>query len=152
MGFDEEWSRLRAQAAEQQQGTSMRLNGADEGPPPGLGGQADLASTPAEKKAAADTIDNELMKMTTDATDWADEATSAAAKEFADWETGASLKKVSKTWDKQVKVLMGRLATESSALRGTAVYFNRNELDINGQFTPLLTPQTGPYASGLNGV
>ncbi|AEN12730.1 MULTISPECIES: hypothetical protein [unclassified Streptomyces] len=152
MGFDEEWSRLRSQAAEQQQGTSMRLNGADEGPAPGLGGQADLASTPAEKKAAANTIENELEPSTKKATDWADEASATAVKEFDGWDTGAGLKKVTETWDKQVKVLMGRLSSEKNALRGANLYFNNNELDINSQFSPLLTPRTGPYASGLNGL
>ncbi|MGW4227936.1 hypothetical protein ACWEF9_01385 [Streptomyces sp. NPDC004980] len=80
MGFDEEWGRLRARAAEQH-GSSMRLNGADEGPLPGLDGRADLASSPAQKKAAANTIENELEPSTKKATDWADESSATAVKE-----------------------------------------------------------------------
>lgn len=78
MGFDDEWATLRAEAT-QRQSTSMRLNGADGGPPPGLGGQV-LASTPAEKAAAANTIQNELEGSTQKSTNWADESSAAAAR------------------------------------------------------------------------
>ncbi|MEU0130387.1 hypothetical protein [Streptomyces sp. NPDC006289] len=151
MGFDEEWGLLRARGTEQQ-GTPMRLNGVDDGPLPGLGGQADLASTLAEKKAAANTIETELEPDTRKATDWADEASATAAKEFEGWDTGAGLKKVTETWDKQVKVLMGRLSAEKNSLRGASTLFRGNELEINSQFTPLLRPQRRPYTSGLDGL
>ncbi|KQX92032.1 MULTISPECIES: hypothetical protein [Streptomyces] len=151
MGFDEDWGLLRAQPPAPQ-GTSMRLNGVDEGPLPGLGGRADLASTPAEKKAAANTIETELEPDTRKAADWADESSATAVKEFAGWDTGAGLKKVTETWDKQVKVLMGRLSAEKNSLRGASTLFGGNELEVNSQFSPVLRPPTGPYASGLDGL
>ncbi|MCX4965205.1 hypothetical protein OHA98_10245 [Streptomyces sp. NBC_00654] len=150
MGFDDEWATLRAEAT-QRQSTDMRLNGADDGPLPGLGGQV-LASTPAEKAAAANTIENELEDSTNKSTNLADEASSAAAKEFTDWATGPAITKLGETWDKQVKTLMGRLSSEKNGLRGAANGFARNDLDINSQFSPLLKPQYGPWASGLGGV
>lgn len=150
MSFDDEWSLLRSQAVGQQD-TRMRLNGTGDGPLPGLGGK-DFASTPAQKKAAANTIETELEPNTKKATDWADETSGTAAKEFDGWDTGAGLKKVVETWDKQVKVLMGRLSTEKGALRGASSLFAGNDQLIKSQFSPLLKPQPGPYASGLDGL
>ncbi|MFB7917787.1 hypothetical protein [Streptomyces sp. NPDC056061] len=152
MGFDEEWEQLRGQAATRQ-GTRMQLNGTGDGPSSGgLGGNQDFASTPAEKKAAANTIETELEPNTKKATDWADETSKAAVKEFDGWDTGAGVKKVMETWDKQVKVLMGRLSVEKGALRGASGLFAGNDDLIKSQFTPLLKPQPGPYASGLDGL
>ncbi|MET8505082.1 hypothetical protein ABZV60_10565 [Streptomyces sp. NPDC004787] len=138
MGFDEEWAALRARAAEQQE-TSMRLNQlpADRsGPTPG-GGPGDFGSSPAEKKAAANTIENELEPNTKKAADWADEASDTAVKTFDGWRTSAGLKKVQETWDQQVKTLMGRLSSEKAALRGASGYFAQNDLGIRGQFAPV---------------
>ncbi|MEU3651240.1 hypothetical protein AB0E67_00065 [Streptomyces sp. NPDC032161] len=150
MGFDEEWGLLRGEAATRQ-GTRMRLNGtggaSSDGP-----GDKDFASTPAQKKAAANTIETELEPNTKKATDWADETSEAAVKEFDGWDTGAGLKKVMETWDKQVKVLMGRLSVEKGALRGASGLFTGNDELIKSQFTPLLKPQQGPYSSGLDGL
>lgn len=47
---------------------------------------------------------------------------------------------------------MGRLSSEKNGLRGAANGFARTDLDINSQFSPLLKPQYGPWASGLGGV
>ncbi|MFF9352153.1 hypothetical protein [Streptomyces sp. NPDC014734] len=155
MGFDDEWAQLRGQAAARQ-GTHTQLNGTGDGPsaggPGGLGGGQDFASTPAEKKAAANTIETELEPNTKKATDWADETSKAAVGEFTEWDTGAGIKKVMETWDKQVKVLMGRLSTEKGALRGASGLFAGNDDLIKSQFSPLLKPQYGPYASGLDGL
>ncbi|MEV8536859.1 hypothetical protein [Streptomyces sp. NPDC051211] len=89
----------------------MRLNS---GPPPGplLPGSGDFASTPAEKKAAANTIENDLEPSTRKAADHADEASNNAVKAFDGWSTAAALKKVQETWDRQVTGLMGRLASD----------------------------------------
>ncbi|WP_370415174.1 hypothetical protein [Streptomyces fradiae] len=146
MGFDEEWAALRAQAAERQE-SSMRLNQvpADpSGPTPG-GGPGVFGSSPAEKQAAANTIENELEDSTKRSTDWADESSNAAIKAFDGWQTAAGLKKVQETWDQQVKTLMGRLSSEKNALRGASGYFVRNDLDIRGQFAPLAP-------SGIDGI
>ncbi|MER6500868.1 hypothetical protein ABT218_16060 [Streptomyces sp. NPDC001455] len=150
MGFDEEWGLLRGEAATRQ-GTRMRLNGtgsASSGGP----GDKDFASTPGQKKAAANTIETELEPNTKKATDWADETSEAAVKEFDGWDTGAGLKKVMDAWDKQVKVLMGRLSVEKGALRGASGLFAGNDELIKSRFTPLLKPQQGPYSSGLDGL
>jgi hypothetical protein len=117
MGFDEEWAQLRAEAAERR-GASMRLNQlpADQG---GGGLNGKLASTPSEKRAAANTIETTLVPDTKKATDWADEATTGAMGALKGWETAAGLKTVQDTWDKQVKTLIGRLDREKGALRAT---------------------------------
>ncbi|MEU2395768.1 hypothetical protein [Streptomyces sp. NPDC007369] len=105
-------------------------------PPPLLqapGGQ-DFASTPAEKKAAANTIQTELQPNTQKASTHADEATGAAQKGFDGWETAAGLKKVAETWDQQVKNLMARLEAEKNSLRGASGYFQRNDVGLGNDF------------------
>ncbi|MFB6558296.1 hypothetical protein ACFCYH_05165 [Streptomyces sp. NPDC056400] len=116
----------------------MRLNGT--GAPAGPlapGGPGTFASTPAEKTAAANTIETELEPNTKTATEHADEATNTAVKGFEGWDTAPGLKKVSDTWDKQVKVLMGRLGSEKSALRGASGLFVRNDIGLGDQFRPI---------------
>ncbi|WP_327413644.1 hypothetical protein [Streptomyces sp. NBC_01233] len=98
------------------------------------GGSKDFASTPAEKRAAAETIENELEHATKTAAEHADDATGNAQKGFEGWETAAGLKKVADTWDQQVKTLMGRLAGEKTALRGASGYITRNDTGLGNQF------------------
>ncbi|MGW4164345.1 hypothetical protein [Streptomyces sp. NPDC004788] len=138
MGFEQEWGALRGQAAEGQS-SSMQLNQVPGDPsgPTGSGGPGDFASTPAQKQAAANTIETELEPNTKKATDWADESSNAAVKAFDGWQTAAGLKKVQDTWDQQVKTLMGRLSSEKSALRGASGLFAHNDLGIRGQFAPV---------------
>ncbi|MFD9475587.1 MULTISPECIES: hypothetical protein [Streptomyces] len=97
-------------------------------------GSKDFASTPAEKRAAADTIENELEHATKTAAEHADDATGNAQKGFDGWETAAGLKKVADTWDQQVKTLMGRLAGEKMALRGASGHIAGNDISLGGQF------------------
>ncbi|MFD6182387.1 hypothetical protein [Streptomyces goshikiensis] len=118
------------------QPADMRLNGAPAGPVvPGASGG--FASTPAEKTAAANTIETELQPKTKTATEHADEATNTAVKGFEGWDTAPGLKKVADTWDRQVAVLMGRLGSEKSALRGASGLFVRNDLGLGDQFRPI---------------
>ncbi|WP_405829869.1 MULTISPECIES: hypothetical protein [unclassified Streptomyces] len=98
------------------------------------GGSKDFASTPAEKNAAANTIQNELEPATKTAAEHADDATGTAQKGFEGWETAAGLKKVADTWDQQVKTLMGRLSGEKAALRGASGSFARNDIGLGNQF------------------
>ncbi|MEO3976567.1 hypothetical protein [Streptomyces sp. CAU 1734] len=113
VGFDEEWG-----GAAEHGSAAMQLNRVpEEGSGPGPGGK--LVSTPAEKNAAANTIENELLTSTRKAGEHADEASTGAAGEFGGWATSAALKKVQTTWDGQVKTLMGRLNKERTGLRGT---------------------------------
>ncbi|MEU8502620.1 hypothetical protein ACIP46_35300 [Streptomyces lavendulae] len=116
----------------------MRLNGT--GAPAGPlapGGPGTFGSTPAEKTAAANTIENELEGKTKTSTEHADEATNTAVKGFDGWDTAAGLKKVGETWDKQVAVLMGRLGSEKIALRGASGLFVRNDIGLGDQFRPI---------------
>ncbi|WP_329377096.1 hypothetical protein OG625_06185 [Streptomyces sp. NBC_01351] len=132
--FDHEWGVERADASARQ--AAMRLNGVGGGPAGPLvpGGAGAFGSTPAEKTAAANTIENELEKSTQKAADHADETTSAAGKGFDGWDTAAGLKKVADTWDKQVTVLMGRLAAEKNQLRGASNFIARNDIGLGDQF------------------
>ncbi|MFJ5637668.1 hypothetical protein ACIQF5_34195 [Streptomyces goshikiensis] len=142
--FDQEWHQSRADASGH---VDMRLNGT--GAPAGPlapGGSGTFGSTPAEKTAAANTIETELQPNTKTATEHADEATNTAVKGFDGWDTAAGMKKLAETWDKQVKVLMGRLGSEKSALRSTSGLFVRNDIGLGDQFRP-----TGAQ-SKLNGL
>ncbi|WP_406059968.1 hypothetical protein OG462_21905 [Streptomyces sp. NBC_01077] len=97
------------------------------------GGPPHLATAPAKKKSAANTIENELEPDTAKAAKVADAATTAAVGGFEGWATAAGLKTVETTWDNQVKNLLARLASEKTALRGTAVAFSRQELDARAR-------------------
>ncbi|MCX4803307.1 hypothetical protein OG594_16890 [Streptomyces sp. NBC_01214] len=134
--FEREWGQSRADASGQQ--VDMRLNGT--GAPAGPlapGGSGTFGSTPAEKTAAAYTIENELEDKTKSSTEHADEATNTTVKGFDGWDTAAGLKKVADTWDKQVAVLMGRLGSEKIALRGASGLFVRNDIGLGDQFRPI---------------
>ncbi|MFG3550113.1 hypothetical protein [Streptomyces sp. NPDC047725] len=116
----------------------MQLNQypADQGGPgPVFGGQKDLASSPAQKKAAAKAIEDHLEPDTRKAGDWADESTGAAVKAFAakdgdGWITSGALKKAHKTWGEQVQNLMTRLSSEKEALRSTSILFRNTDFGV----------------------
>ncbi|MFJ3911536.1 hypothetical protein EDE04_4082 [Streptomyces sp. 2132.2] len=115
--------------------TGTRLNGV-EGVPAGPlapGGGSVFGSTPAEKTAAANTIETELEPHTKKAADGAKDKTSAAARTFDGWETASGLKKVTETWDQQVKMLMGRLSAEKTSLRGASGLFVQNDVHTGDQ-------------------
>ncbi len=130
--FDREWDVARAAGRP----VAMRLNSAPPGPST-PGGAGTFGSTPAEKTAAANTIENELERSTTTATEHADEATNTAVKGFDGWDTAAGLKKMADTWDKQVKTLTGRLAFEKAALRQASGLFVRNDIGLGDMFRPI---------------
>ncbi|MFB7056937.1 hypothetical protein ACFCXT_27920 [Streptomyces vinaceus] len=138
--FAQEWGSERARAGDQ---AAMRLNGV---PAADGGGGGTFASTPAQKRSAANTIETELEPNTKKATGCADESTSTAVKGFDGWDTAVGLKKVADTWDQQVKVLMGRLGSEKGSLRGASGLFVRNDLGTGDGFRPLGTQ------SKLNGL
>ncbi|WP_240139425.1 hypothetical protein [Streptomyces sp. MUM 178J] len=130
MGFDEEWGRLRADAAARQ--TSMQLNGTGDGPL--LPGAQDFGHAPEAKRKAANAIHEDVEPMTEKAAKHADEASGNAVKEFKGWDTAAGLKTVNETWDKQVRTLMGQLMSQESNLRGARNLFMGNDLATNSQF------------------
>lgn len=109
---------------------ATRLNGADDVPlgPVGPGSGNTFGSTPAEKTAAANTVETELEPRTKKAADGAKEHTSAAARTLQGWETATGLKKVVETWDRQVQMLMGRLNAEKGSLRGASGMFVQNDV------------------------
>jgi hypothetical protein len=102
------------------------------------GGQQDLASSPAQKKAAANAIQQHIEPDTRRAGDHADTETGAAvkaldAKDGHGWLTAAALKKAQSAWDAQVKGLMGRLGSEKTALRSTNTLFQGTDVGVGGQ-------------------
>lgn len=125
MSFEEEWSQHKRTAAERQP-SDMRLN---QLPREGGGGGDVMASAPAKKKRAANAV-HYLQGETPKAADLADEPTSKAAQLFADWDTGAGLKKAHTHWDDQVKRLMDRLDTHRNALQDTAVLLRGSDVEV----------------------
>ncbi|MGJ3561081.1 hypothetical protein ACR6C2_33490 [Streptomyces sp. INA 01156] len=98
-------------------------------------GRKDLASSPAQKKAAAKAIEKDIEPDTRKAGDWADEETNAAVKAFAakdghGWVTSTALKKAHKTWGEQVQNLMSRLSSEKEALRSTDILFQNTDFSV----------------------
>ncbi|GAA2952201.1 MULTISPECIES: hypothetical protein [Streptomycetaceae] len=126
-------SQDRARESDAAHRVGMQLNGIPPEPSGPGGGTPDFASTPAQKKAAANTVENELEPNTQKAAKHADEATGAARKGFEGWDTAAGLKTVADTWDRQVKSLMGRLAAEKNGLRGASGLFAGNDTHVGDQ-------------------
>ncbi|MEU0135127.1 hypothetical protein ABZ172_14050 [Streptomyces sp. NPDC006296] len=139
MAWDE-WEQIKSTQRENP-ATGMQLNQlpADPGGPPVYGPFApSFASSPAQKKAAAEAIDEHILGDTRSAGKWADEANSAAVKAFgpkdADgWDTASALKSADKAWDASVRVLCNRLSSESASLRETRLQFRSDDLGIGTQ-------------------
>ncbi|GGW52453.1 hypothetical protein GCM10010503_31870 [Streptomyces lucensis JCM 4490] len=125
----------------------MRLNqipsdpGGSAGPSGGAGaggGRKDLASSPAEKQAAAKALQDHIEPDTRKAGDWADDDTGAAvkalqAKDGDGWLTSGALKAAHKTWGEQVQNLMNRLSSEKAALRSTNTVFQGTDLGVGSR-------------------
>ncbi|CAM5699077.1 hypothetical protein [Streptomyces aurantiogriseus] len=102
---------------------------------PSGGQKKDLASSPAQKRAAAKAIEDDIEPGTKKAGDWADTETDAVVKAFGPqdgegWITSAALKKAHRTWGEQVTNLMNRLASEKAALRGTNTVLQGTDLGV----------------------
>ncbi|MEV6181453.1 hypothetical protein [Streptomyces sp. NPDC052015] len=115
----------------------MRLNQipSDPGGTPAGAGRKDLASSPAQKRAAAKAIEDHIEPDTRKAGDWADTETDTAVKAFRPkdgdgWLTSGALKKAHKTWGEQVTNLMNRLASEKAALRSTTNVLQGTDLGV----------------------
>ncbi|MFF2203877.1 hypothetical protein [Streptomyces sp. NPDC058145] len=113
----------------------MRLNqlpadpGGSSGPPPLLGGQKDLASSPAEKKAAAKAIEDHIEPDTRKAGDWADTETDSAVSGLRDgWHTSGALKKAHGTWGEQVQNLLNMLASDKASLRSANTVLQNTDI------------------------
>ncbi|MFE3633332.1 hypothetical protein [Streptomyces sp. NPDC059168] len=111
-----------------------------DGPAGGNGGHGDgsgagrrLASTPAEKRAAAKALNDHIEPGTRRAGEWADDETGAAVRAFGardghGWLTAAALRRAHSTWGDQVRNLMDRLGAEKDALRSTNVVLTGSDL------------------------
>ncbi|MFG2380839.1 hypothetical protein [Streptomyces avermitilis] len=112
--------------------TQMRLNHV--APLDGGGGSPsggkDLASSPAEKKKAAEAIEKHLEPDTHRDGTQARESTGAAAREFEGWLTGPALKTARKTWSEQLTTLMNRLGSEKVALRATNTLLQNTDTGV----------------------
>jgi hypothetical protein len=133
MAWDE-WDQVKSSAAEQHS-TQTQLN---ELAPTGGGGVPDLAASPAAKKSAAKAIVEYLEPGVGSGGRHAAESTAAAAKELGardghGWDSSGALKKAQRTWEKQVKVLLDRLASEKHALSSAGVDFRNNDIGIGTQ-------------------
>ncbi|MFF5018581.1 hypothetical protein [Streptomyces sp. NPDC001165] len=107
----------------------------DHGPEPGPKG---LASSPAEKRAAAHAIQDHIESQTRKAGDWADEETAAAVKAFGardgdGWQTSAALRKAHETWGDQVKNLMDRLGAEQDSLGSSNTVLTGSDLAVGSR-------------------
>ncbi|MFD8019787.1 hypothetical protein ACFV6G_05100 [Streptomyces lavendulae] len=98
-----------------------------------------FGSTPVEKTAAANTIETELEPDTKKAAGCAKENTRAAATTLDGWETASGLKKVTETWDQQVRMLMGRLTAEKGSLRDASSLFVQNDVRTGDELRMLGT-------------
>ncbi|MEU6664625.1 hypothetical protein [Streptomyces sp. NPDC046727] len=97
----------------------MRLNHVPDEPG---GGGPDLASSPAQTKAAADTLHDSIEKETKTAGAWADHETGAAVKAFDakdgyGWLTSGAVSKAHKAWGEQIQGFLHRLSEDEAALR-----------------------------------
>ncbi|MCQ0024340.1 hypothetical protein M4914_16150 [Streptomyces somaliensis DSM 40738] len=133
----EEWERLKAETATRE-ATRIQLNQAASG---GAGGDCsgpDLASSPRAKKSAAKAIQEVLVPGVVRDGKCAAESMNAAIKEFgardgSGWDSSSALKKAQRTWEKQVKTLLDRLADEKAALIKTSIDLRGSDLDTAGR-------------------
>jgi hypothetical protein len=139
----EEWEQLKAEAASRQS-TQMRLNQlpADQG---GGSGGPDLASSSAEKQAAARAIEDHIEGDTRTAGAWADEETNSAVKAFGakdgeGWLTAGALKKAHKTWGEQVQNLMNRLSADKESLHGARIALHGTDLSTGAGLNTVSVP------------
>ncbi|MBW5481257.1 hypothetical protein [Streptomyces bambusae] len=136
MAWDE-WEQIKADSGAQQS-VSTRLNQLAPAAGGGGVGKPDMAASPAAKKAAAKAINEDLEPGVTRDGKHTAESMGAAVKEFGPkdghgWDTSSALKKAHETWERQVTMLLGRLASEKQALSATGVSFQSNELDTTAR-------------------
>ncbi|GHD96487.1 hypothetical protein [Streptomyces naganishii] len=102
------------------------------------GGRPDLASSPAEKKAAARTLHDTIEPHTKTAGKWADDETGAVVKAFDakdghGWLTSTAVSKAHKIWSEQVQNLANRLAGDEAALRYDDSLLTGTDVEVAGK-------------------
>ncbi|WP_331721497.1 hypothetical protein [Streptomyces sp. NBC_00212] len=105
------------------------------------GDRKDFASSPAQKAAAAQAIEQHIEPDTRESGAWADEQTSTVVREFGarnghGWLASAALATAHEAWDGQVKNLMNRLGSEKGALRSTNSLWQRTDVGVGSQVGP----------------
>ncbi|MFE2758597.1 hypothetical protein [Streptomyces halstedii] len=136
MAWDE-WKQIKNDVAAQRT-DSMRL---DQLAPTAGGGGPDLASSPEKKQAAAKAINDDLERDVERDGKHAAESVKAVVKELSardgyGWDTSGALKKAHRTWEQQVKALLGRLASEKHALSKTGIDFHNDDIGIGSHLAP----------------
>ncbi|UUN30310.1 hypothetical protein [Streptomyces sp. FIT100] len=132
----EEWDQIKSGVADPH-AAPMQLN--QLAPAGGGGGSVPgLAASSPQKQAAAKAINDDLEPGVARDGKHAAASVSAAVKEFGPrdgygWDASGALRRAHETWEKQVRMLLGRLATEKGLLSTTAISFQSNEIDIATQ-------------------
>ncbi|MEU3409970.1 hypothetical protein ABZ760_01600 [Streptomyces sp. NPDC006658] len=102
------------------------------------GGRPDLASSPAQKRAAANALQQHIQPDTKKAGDGAEAQTNAVVKAFGPkdghgWLTSGAVGKAYKAWGEQVRGLLDRLSSEQASLRATNVVFGGTDGGVGAQ-------------------
>ncbi|MFJ4685965.1 hypothetical protein ACIQNG_06300 [Streptomyces sp. NPDC091377] len=95
----------------------------------------DFGSSPEQKKAAANALEQHIEPDTKKAGEHADDRTGAAvtafgAKDGDGWVTSAALKKAHTTWGEKVGRLGNRLGSDKQALRATNTLFRGTDFGV----------------------
>ncbi|MCC5476825.1 hypothetical protein [Streptomyces barringtoniae] len=140
MVTSKQWTGVIVAGSGGEHAVGMRLNHLPDGP--GGGGSAsgsgpDLAHSPDEKKAAADTLYNDIEPHTKTAGKWADDETGAVVKAFDakdghGWLTSSAVSKAHKIWGEQVQNFLTRLAGDESALRYSNTLLTGTDAGVGG--------------------
>ncbi|MGY0057978.1 hypothetical protein ACWY4P_15705 [Streptomyces sp. LZ34] len=153
MTFEDEWSKLRTDAAAGQKSTHMQLNQTDP-PGPSLPGTLNLKSSASKKKSAVKALEDTVQPDTKTAGEYVDESTEKAEKEFKEWATGSGLTDALKGWHTSVKALQARLSQEKTALSGTNRYFLGNDFLVGSELTTAVPPtqysDNTPFSSRIS--
>ncbi|MEU2554607.1 hypothetical protein ACF1GY_36835 [Streptomyces sp. NPDC014684] len=107
-----------------------------------------LASTPAEKKKAAKSIEDTIEPGAHRAGGLADEATGAAVKAFSakdadGWVTAGALKGAHDTWGTQIQTLLTRLSGEKESLRATNTLLSGTDHQVGVASRQIPSPLDG---------
>ncbi|MET9074148.1 hypothetical protein ABZX95_18630 [Streptomyces sp. NPDC004232] len=115
----------------------MRLNQVADpgGGGPAGGGRPNLASSPAQKTNAANTLHNDIEPATRTAGAWADDETGAVVKAFDakdghGWLTSGAVGTMHTTWGEQVQHLMNQLSGDESALRANNTFLTGTDFGV----------------------
>lgn len=133
----DEWKQIKGDVAARRT-QPMRLN--QLAPAAGGGGVPDFASSPARKQKAAKAINDDLVPDVERDGKHASDSVKAVVKEFGardgyGWDTSGALDKAHRTWEQQVKALLGRLASEKCALGKTGIELQNDDIGIASQLT-----------------